>query len=68
MEMLYKTTLVKFDKLFDQLSKGTVTLSEYYQQRLMVLSEFSIGIKDNYLQRIININLSFDEFQDMETE
>lgn len=68
MEMLFKNTLVRFDKLFDQLSKGTVTLSEYYEQRLMVLSEFSIGIKNNYLQRIININLSFDEYQDMEAE
>jgi len=68
METLFKNTLGKFDNLSNQLSRGIITSNEYYEQRLMVLSEFSIGIKNNYLQRIININLSFDEYQDMEAE
>lgn len=68
METLFKNTLGKFDNLSNQLSRGIITNNEYYEQRLMVLSEFSIGIKNNYLQRIININLSFDEYQDMEAE
>ena len=68
MEMLGKNTLDRFDKLSNQLSRGIITDSEYYEQRLMVLAAFSIGIKDNYLQRIININLSFDEYQDMEAK
>ena len=68
METLGKNTLDRFDKLSNQLSRGIITSNEYYEQRLMVLAAFSIGIKDNYLQRIININLSFEEYQDMEAE
>lgn len=68
MEMLFENTLVKFDNLSNQLSRGIITSKEYYEQRLRILSEFSIGIKDNYLQRIININLSFDEYQNMEAK
>lgn len=68
MEMLFQNTLVKLDNLSNQLSKGIITSKECHEQKLVVLSEFSIGIKDNYLQRIININLSFSQYQNMEAE
>ena len=55
MELLYQKTLDRFDSLSNQLSRGIITNSEYEDQRNMVLLDFSIGVKNNILDKLENL-------------
>ena len=55
MELLYQKTLDRFDRLYNQLSRGIITNSEYEDQRNMVLLDFSIGVKNNLLDKLENL-------------
>jgi hypothetical protein len=55
MELLYQKTLDRFDRLSNQLSRGIITNSEYEDQRNMVLLDFSIGVKNNLLDKLENL-------------
>jgi hypothetical protein len=55
MELLYQKTLDRFDRLSNQLSRGIITNSEYEDQRNMVLLDFSIGVKNNLIDKLENL-------------